>query len=74
MSERTEFMIAVRGLSAWAAARALNRLTPGVNWRGSTKGNMSIAWAERATARYSLIPANRTIDQLNAAIAAETDV
>lgn len=41
------FMEAVVGHSAHRVAVALSSLTPGIDWRGSTKGTMAEHWAKR---------------------------
>ena len=41
-----EFMQATKGYSAWTVAICVNRQTPGVDWRESSKGNMAAEYAK----------------------------
>lgn len=41
---RGTFQAATKGLSNWRIALALNLLNPGLDWRGSSKGDMLKAW------------------------------
>lgn len=46
-----EFMARTRGVPAWTVAKALSRLTPGIDWRRCSRGRMADEWAAaRATA------------------------
>jgi hypothetical protein len=49
------FMAAVRGIPTHHVTRALNSLTPGIDWRGTTKGRMAEAYGDANTpgTRYS---------------------
>jgi hypothetical protein len=44
--ERTkeEFMKRFRGVPTYLLVRAINELTPGVNWSGCSKGYIAEAW------------------------------
>ena len=48
---REQFMAAVKDLTAWEVAKAMNTLTPGVNWKGCSKGHMAESWV-RNDAHY----------------------
>lgn len=40
------FLAALRGINTYTAAQVLSHLTPGIDWRGSTKGLMAEAYAD----------------------------
>lgn len=42
---KEEFMARFRGVPANVLARTLNRLTPGINWTGCSKGRIAEGWA-----------------------------
>lgn len=65
------FMAATKGVDAHTVARALSKLTPGHNWRGSTRGYMAQEYArvseERAYSSMkdlSLEKLQQTIEEL----------
>lgn len=43
---RATFRAATWGVHPWRIAKALNTLTPGIDWRGSSKKQMSQAFAQ----------------------------
>lgn len=47
MTERTkeQFMDAVKGIEKHHVVFAMNALTPGIDWRGCSKGHMAESWA-----------------------------
>lgn len=42
-----QFLLAFRGVPAHRLTRALNKLTPGVNWAGCTKNMLALDWGNR---------------------------
>jgi hypothetical protein len=45
-SSTKEFMTRTRGVHAWTVARAMNRLTPGIDWRKCSRIYMANEWAK----------------------------
>lgn len=61
-----DFMKRTRGVNAWTVARALNRSTGGIDWRGCSRGHMAEEWAKaRSGSVYSYTTLKYvTLDQL----------
>ena len=59
----TEFFTTCRGASAWCVAKALNKLTPGTDWRGVTKGHMASEYArDNSSPRSVYYPRLKDLD------------
>lgn len=68
-------MARFRGVKAHVVAQAFNALTPGINWRGCSKGHMAHVWAEsrvhpRSRLAYRTL-ARFTLDEIATAVEAE---
>jgi hypothetical protein len=63
------FMLAVRGVPAYRVAFAVNKLTPGTDWRGCSKSQMAVEWAQREHAFIRKSMKYVTLEKLAKAVA-----
>lgn len=65
-----DFMAITKGTPAHRVAFAMNRLTPGTDWRKTPKGHIAIEWAKRNDSVYRSRLVAVTLERLEKALEA----